>query len=76
MKYRSELLIVCLCLSALASCAREDDDSANEIVAEAATPATPIQQPQPVAYDAQQARLDWLARPDTSNDSFGSAGGE
>jgi hypothetical protein len=77
MKYRFELLVVCLCLTALAACAREDDDSSNQILAEAVTPAaTPIQQSPPPAYDAQQARLDWLARPDTPNDSFGSSGGE
>jgi hypothetical protein len=76
MKYRSELLIVCICLSALASCAREDDDSASQLVAEAAAPATPIQQPEPNTYNAQQARLEWLARPDTPDNSFGTAGGE
>jgi hypothetical protein len=76
MRYLFELLLVCLSLTALASCAREDDESSNQILAEAATPAaTPIQQ-SPSTYDAEQARLDWLARPDTPDDSFGYAGGE
>lgn len=76
MSHRSLFLTVCLCLGSLASCAREDGDSSSEIMAQAAGTVTPGESPSAPAYSAQQARLEWLARPDAPSDAFGPAGGE
>lgn len=76
MSQRVVSLALCLSLAALASCAREDGASSNELIAQTAAPAASVKEPQPAPYDAQQARLEWLARPDEPNDSFGPAGGD
>ncbi len=76
MSQRVLSVALCLCAAALASCAREDGASSNELIAQTTAPAASAKEPQPGPYDAQQARLEWLARPDEPTDALGPAGGD